>query len=414
MAFLRKLKKLSSYWFQVPWCVPAWGWREFRSTVASLVTASVRQGPNPERFAGAVKKFLGRQFAVPVDRGREAICLALRALNVQATDEVVLPSYICTSVLDAVLYAGATPVFADIDEKLHVTTRSVEAVLTANTRCVIVPHIFGNTAPVDEIEAMLQERGIAMIDDAAQGIGARRGGRPVGSFGEFGVVCGGPGKPLAGPAGGLLLMNDPELYHNATRDQLSRQRSGMIVRRILGFWVWRRFRRYTVLLGTVVERLFGSPTEPTCEPHGASNLDAAVLFDQFDQLLENRGKRVRVAGDLLRLLRPLGWRAISDLGPDCIPLKLVLQLSDAAPNMETVLEGFAAAGIECQGGYTPCHWKVAAAENICLQNSEALWQRVLCLPIESPLKNTGPLGILVQRWSGTAGDGHLPAAVRQS
>jgi dTDP-4-amino-4,6-dideoxygalactose transaminase len=400
MSFLeKKMKKLYSYWFQVPWCVPIWGWREFRTTVTSLVTASARQGPKPDRFAGAVKKLLGRQFAIPVDRGREAVCLALRALNVQASDEVVLPSYICTSVLDAVLHTGATPVFADVDESLHVTTRSVEAVLTANTRCVIVPHIFGNTAPVDEIEAMLQAHGIALIDDAAQGFGALRGGRQVGSFGEFGVVCGGPGKPLTGPAGGLLLMNDPELYQNATRNELSCQSSPLIVRRMLEFWFWRRFRRYTVLLGTIVDRLSGRRAEPTCEPHGASNLDAAVLCDQLDQLFENRQKREEVARELVRMLEPLGWRIISDFGPEAIPLKLVLLLPDAAPNMKTVLEGFAAAGIECQGGYAPCHRKVQAVATIRLQNTEAMWQRVLCIPIESPLKNRDKLRNLVQVWS---------------
>jgi dTDP-4-amino-4,6-dideoxygalactose transaminase len=345
-----------------------------------------------EQFAGEVKKLLGRQFAVPVDRGREAICLALRALDVQASDEVVLPSYVCTSVLDAVLHAGATPVFADIDETLHVTTRSVEAVLTANTRCVIVPHLFGNTAPVDEIEAMLQARGIALIDDAAQGLGAQRGGRPVGSFGEFGVVCGGPGKPIAGPAGALLLMNDPELHHSAMRNEIPWESSGRIVRRMLEFWFWRRFRRYTVLLGIFAERLLGSRAEPTCEPHRASNLDASVLCDQFDRLRELANRRMLNARRLAEALTPLGWQILTEFSEEALALKLTILLPPSGPDRARVLRAFACAGIECQAGYAPCQ----PDDDHSCPVTASLWNRVLCIPVETAFPNPERLAIIAR------------------
>jgi len=379
--------------------------------MATLLTGSVRQGPMADRFAGEIKELLGRRFAVPVSRGREAIWLALRALNVGASDEVILPSYVCASVLDAVIQAGANPVFADIDESLHVTARSVERAITAKTRCAIIPHLFGNTAPVDKIEAMLRTRRIALIDDAAQSLGARRSGRPIGSFGEFGVVCGGPAKPLAGPAGGLLLTDDPDFYANALRNRLQSEGTSLVLRRMLAFWFWRRFRRYTILLGIVAERLRGSgPEPPACEPRTASNLDAAVLCDQLDRLPETRQKREHVARQLEQVLQPLSWRVINDLGPDAIPLKLVVLLPDNGPELQTAVKELASAGIECQGGYTPCHWNVRVSEGIQLQNTEALWARVLCFPIERPLKDTRPLIRFVQMWSREASKEHLSAS----
>lgn len=395
MSIARKLRKLRSYWFEVAWCVPAWGWGEFRATLFSTLRLAVQRGPRVQQFADSVKRLLGRQFAVPVGRGRDAIIVALRALDIQSADEVVLPSYICISVLNAVIQAGGRPVFADVDESLHVTVRTVESVLTSRTRCVIVPHLFGNTAPVDEIEALLRGRGIPMIDDAAQGFGARRAGRPIGAFGEFGIVCGGPGKPLATAAGGLLLMDDPELYRKVLRIALPLESARAILQRTLAFWFWRRFRRYTLLLQMILWRFVADSEELPTDPHSLANLDAALLCEQLDWLEANKTQRRQNARALLQILEPLQWKTISDFGPDAIPLKLILLLPESGPDMNTALSALAQAGMECQLGYSPCHWSVADRGHS-LPATEALWNRVLCLPIESQPKNPQPLIGMVQ------------------
>ena len=398
MALLRKLKNARSYCFQAPWCVPEWGWAEFRAVASALAARSVRRGPLPDRFAGSLKQILGRRFAIPVNRGREAIYLALRALDVRPSDEVVLPAYICSSVLDAVVEAGAMPVYADIDSSLHLTAASVEAALTPRTRCVIVPHLFGNAAPVDEIEELLRSRGISLIDDAAQSLGARRAGRPVGSFGEFGVVCGGPAKPLGAAAGALLLMDDPGLFQNATRVPRPFESRGAILRRLAAFWFWRRLRRYTVLLEVLAGRFFGPGNEPGCHPHPLSNIDASILCEQLARLSDNRERRLRNALVLLRLLKPLGWQVLSDLGPDGMLVKLILLLPESAPDIRQVIALFARAGIECQGGYAPCYLKMGRPPGAPLPFTDALWRRVLCLPLQTALRRESALAALVANW----------------
>ena len=194
------------------------------------------------RLADEVKSLLGRNFAVPVARGRDALWLALRCLEVRREDEIVMPSYVCRSVLEAVVMSGATPVFADVSSGLHVTAATVAAALTPQTRCVIVPHLFGDLAPISEIESLLRRRNIALIDDAAQGFGAQCAGRKLGAFGEFGVVGGGPGESLATLPGGVLVMDAPEYYERATRVSLPLDSANRILKRALKFWIYRCFR----------------------------------------------------------------------------------------------------------------------------------------------------------------------------
>src|SRR5207253_7918449 len=141
MSLLSKVNKFCSYFYMVPWCVPAWGWRELACTVQCLLTQRIVDGEYPIKFAEAVKEHLGMSYARTVNRGRTALELALRALEVENTD-VVLPSYICRAVLDAVVEAKAHPVFADVGCDLNVTAETIQAAITPNTKCVIVPHLF--------------------------------------------------------------------------------------------------------------------------------------------------------------------------------------------------------------------------------------------------------------------------------
>src|SRR2546422_2418957 len=117
-----------------------------------MVTGHVARGPEPTRLAEALRASLNVPYALPVGQGRVAIARALHALGLGSDDEVVLPSYVCASVLDAVRYAGLKPIFADVGPDLHVTSETVAAALTPKTKCVIVPHLFGNTAPIEEID----------------------------------------------------------------------------------------------------------------------------------------------------------------------------------------------------------------------------------------------------------------------
>lgn len=133
-------------------------------------------GPNVTAFESEFAAYCGAGHAVGVANGTDAITLALRALGVGEGDDVVVPSFTFWASAEAIVNAGARPVFCDIDpDTFCVTADTVKDALTPNTRAVLVVHLFGNVAPVRDIEAL----GVPVIEDAAQSAGSQtEDGRP--------------------------------------------------------------------------------------------------------------------------------------------------------------------------------------------------------------------------------------------
>ena len=379
----RKAGSFFRYFYAVPWCVPPWGWREFWACFRCLISGNISEGIHPKLFSYAVGRHLNLQYALPLNRGRAAIELALRAMQLTEADEVIMPSYVCHAVLAAVQRAGARPVFADVGPDLHITAEAVEAVITPHTKCVIVPHLFGNAAPIDEIEKLLQGTGIQLIDDAAQSFGARCARRPVGTFGTCGIISCGPGKAFADPAGGLLVTNNRELYERAAAMLLGRESSTAVARRVLSFWIWRRFRRWTLPLAVLLNRLFRIEVdkEEAYMASTMSNLEAAIALEQFRAFLSNLGQRRRNAEVLLQALHRWSQYCISDLSESSAVVKLVLLLPPEGPDADWFVDSMARSGVECQKGYAPLHLGFGNAPRS-LVNTEALWNRVVSIPIE--------------------------------
>ena len=380
---IRKIRGFLRYFYAVPWCVPAWGRREFSSTLRYVLRPNSGTTAQDE-FARVVREYLGVRFAVPVNRGRTAIEVGLRALGVRPGDEVILPSFICRSVLDSVLRAGATPVFADIDESLNVTLASVRAALTPRTKCVIVAHLFGTPAPIDEIAAHLAPLGVSLIDDAAQALGASVSGQRVGSFGECGIVSVGPGKPLAGAAGGLLVTNDRRLYERARAVSLSVESRRTVRRRVVDFWIWRRWRGISLPFEVLVERVRGAAIEDAHVNATLSSVDAEIGLAQFAAMTEHAAERRRHAAILTDLLSDLDATLVGNPAHDQMPIKLVYLLPESGPSREEIIDLLADCGIEAQGGYAPLH-DLRFGSGDCPRTS-ALWQRVICVPLETPPK----------------------------
>lgn len=376
-----KIRSLLNYFYDVPWCVPPWGPGELRATLGSLLSGNVVTGPSAEQFGVAVRQYLGLRFAVPVNRGRTAIEIALRSMGVGPGHDVVLPSFICRSVLDSVLNTGAAPVFADIGDDLNVNAQTVEVALTPKTRCVIVAHLFGVPAAIDDIERLLARRGIAMIDDAAQALGGRRAGRPIGSFGDCGIVSCGPGKPLAGAAGGLLVTNDRRLYNRAMAILPPPESKVDVRQRAMSFWLWRRMRRYMLPLEVVMERLRGAAFEPPHVNAALSNLDAAIGLSQFSDLETNLEQRRQNARILMQRLADLPGMPVTDFSASAMVVKLVYVLPEAGPSVPEAIDILASHGIEAQGGYAALH-SLYTNDAAC-PNTASLVSRVLCIPLET-------------------------------
>ena len=394
---ISKIRGFFRYFYSIPWCVPAWGRKEFASTVRAFATSTLVDGPSAERFAVAVRDYLGMKFALPVNRGRTAIEIGLRAMGIGPGDDVLMPSFLCRSVLDSVLNTGASPVFVDIGEDLNVSAASVEASLTPRTKCVIVAHLFGAAAGIDEIEALLTSKGVALMDDAAQALGARRGDRLVGSFGACGIVSCGPGKPLAGAAGGLLVTNDKRLYERASAVRLELESPSAVGSRALQFWIWRRLRRYTLPFEVLLERLRGAAIERVHVNAALSNLDGAIAMAQLESLHRHAADRRRHGQVLMGRLSMLPAKSITDFSSSGIPVKLVYVLPETGPSVGEAIEILSQHGIEAQGGYSPLH--SSYADDARFPNTIAVWRRVLCVPLET--RTTQSIPILFQQPSQT-------------
>src|SRR5215207_3361969 len=166
-------------------------------------------GPEVEAFEREFAAWLGTEHVVGVANGTEAITIALRALGVGPGDEVVVPSFTFYASAEAIPPTGATPVFCDVDpDTMCVTPETVKAALTPRTKAVVVVHLFGNVAPVREIETL----GVPVLEDAAQSAGSvSDAGRP-GSLGTAATFSFFPSKNLGCLGdGGAITTSDAEL-----------------------------------------------------------------------------------------------------------------------------------------------------------------------------------------------------------
>jgi dTDP-4-amino-4,6-dideoxygalactose transaminase len=155
---------------------------------------------------------LGEGQAFSFAAGRVALAAILDALGVAAGDEVVIPAYTCVAVPNPILFAGARPVYADIERAtLNLSAATVLPVLSAKTRAIVVQHTFGLPCRMDELVSLARQRGIAIIEDCSHALGASMNGRPVGVSGDASFFSLEQTKVISAGAGGVAFVRDPAL-----------------------------------------------------------------------------------------------------------------------------------------------------------------------------------------------------------
>jgi dTDP-4-amino-4,6-dideoxygalactose transaminase len=155
-------------------------------------------GPELEALERELAAYTGAGHAVGVNSGTDALHLALRAAGIGEGDEVIVPAFTFFATAEAVVHAGATVVFADVDAKtFNLDPASLRERISPRTRGVIAVHLFGQCADVDAIGGICEERGLVLIEDCAQALGADDAGRRAGSIGRLGCFSFYPTKTLA-------------------------------------------------------------------------------------------------------------------------------------------------------------------------------------------------------------------------
>jgi perosamine synthetase len=167
-----------------------------------------------ERFEKSFKDYVGTQYAIALPTCTSAIHLSLLALGIQSGDEVIVPDITWIATSAPISYVGAIPVFADIDAQTWcLSADSLEACITPRTKAVIPVDLYGGMPDMDTIREIARRRNIAIIEDAAEALGAEYKGKRAGSFGDTGVFSFHGSKTVTTGEGGMLVTDREDLYN---------------------------------------------------------------------------------------------------------------------------------------------------------------------------------------------------------
>jgi dTDP-4-amino-4,6-dideoxygalactose transaminase len=166
-------------------------------------------GADGEALEREIAAFTGVRHAIGVGSGTDALRLALVALGIGPGDEVITPAFSFVASSTTIVMAGATPVFADIEpDTFGMDPKAVERLITPRTRAIMPVHLYGHPAAIDDLAALASARGLALIEDAAQAIGARYAGRSIGAWGDVACLSFYPTKNLGACGDGGMVVTD--------------------------------------------------------------------------------------------------------------------------------------------------------------------------------------------------------------
>src|SRR5256886_4945516 len=200
----------------IPIARPLLGEEELAAVREVLSSGMLAQGPKVEAFEKAFAKDLGRKHAIAVTNGTAALHVALLAHDIGPGQEVVIPPLTFFATASTVLLCGAKPVFVDIDRSSYNTDPAkVASVITRKTAAVMPVHLYGQTAEMDPILAAARDRGIPVIEDAAQAAGAEYHGKKAGNLGDTACFSFYATKNMTTGEGGMIVSDDDRIAERA-------------------------------------------------------------------------------------------------------------------------------------------------------------------------------------------------------
>ncbi|MBW1716362.1 MAG: DegT/DnrJ/EryC1/StrS family aminotransferase [Deltaproteobacteria bacterium] len=282
---------------------------------------------------------IGVNHGIAVNSGSAALHLSLLSVGVGEGSEVIVPSYVCTALLNAIYYVRATPVLADIDPNTYnITSGKIRKVITDKTKAVIVPHMFGLPTHIDAIVSL----GIPVIEDCAHSVGATVNGRKVGSFGLVSILSFYATKMLGAGEGGMVLSGDRGLIETVRdlRDYDEKE-------------------DYRVRFNYKI-----------------TDIQAALVATRLNRLADSIDKRKQIASIYSHGLKKAGVRLPEEPeGKEHIYYRYVILLENPAQFMQEMLKK----GIECRRPvFKPLHRYLSKPG---FPASDQVWERAVSIPI---------------------------------
>ena len=196
----------------IPLARPNIGRRELELVTQVLSSDVLAMGDFALRFEGGIAALAGRSEGVACSSGTAGLHLAVRALDIGESDEVITTPFSFVASANCLLYERAVPRFVDIEEDgLGIDPDLLETAASGRTRAVLPVHVFGRPCRIDAIASIARRHGWALIEDACEGLGSSVGGRPLGSFGDAAVFAFYPNKQITTGEGGVVVTDDHAL-----------------------------------------------------------------------------------------------------------------------------------------------------------------------------------------------------------
>jgi len=304
---------------------------EIDAVTAVLRSDRLSLGPVTEQFERAVAQRVGRAHGIAVNSGTSGLHLCVRALGLGPGDEVITTPFSFIATTNCVLFEGARPVLADIDAtSYNLDPAAAEAAGTERTRAILPVEAFGNPAHFDAYERTAQRRGLALIEDCCEALGAVLGNRPAGSFGDCGVFAFYPNKQITTGEGGLIVTDRDDI-----RDLcVSLRNQG----RATDAWLSHARLGYNYRL---------------------SDINAALGLAQLgrlDELLANRRRVAQLYDDALAELEAVHLPPMADRDTASW-FVYVVRLADrfGQADRDAILDDLRGRGIGCNNYFVPIH-----------------------------------------------------------
>lgn len=196
----------------IPAAKPIIGDDERKAVDEVLASGGLAQGPQVAAFEAEFSEVVDGAHCVAVNSGTSALHMALIALGVGAGDEVIVPSFTFAATANSVALAGATPVFADIDERTFcLDPAAVAAAITGRTKAIMPVHLYGHPADMTRLRELAAAHGLLILEDAAQAHAARWDGVPVGALGDAAAFSFYPTKNMTSGEGGMVTTGSPDV-----------------------------------------------------------------------------------------------------------------------------------------------------------------------------------------------------------
>ncbi len=194
---------------QIPLAAPDIREADRAAVLEVLDSGALSLGPKLPAFEEAVARVAKARYAVAVNSGTSALHLCVKAADISDGDEVITSPFSFVASANCILFERARPVFVDIDPvSYNIDASRIEAAITPRTKAILPVHVFGRPCALDEIAYIAQKRGLTIIEDACEAIGAKYHGAPVGTSGQTGVFAFYPNKQLTTGEGGVLVTDD--------------------------------------------------------------------------------------------------------------------------------------------------------------------------------------------------------------